>query len=55
MLLNRKYVCLICILRNKYSRLNNDLFRNHIGDNPLRDLCGVVDDITRYVFIVETI
>ena len=32
------------------SSLNNDLFRNHILDNPLCDLCGVVEDATHYYF-----
>ena len=37
-------------LRNKYSSVNNDLFRNHIRDNPLCDLCGVIEDGTHYFF-----
>ena len=28
----------------------NDLFRNHILDNPLCDLCGVVEDTNHYFF-----
>ena len=37
-------------LRNKCSSVNNDLFRNHISDNPLCDLCGVIEDVTHYFF-----
>ena len=32
------------------SSLNNDLFRNHVRDNPLCDLCGVIVDATHYFF-----
>ena len=37
-------------LRNKYSGLNGDLFRNHIRNNPFCDLCGVVEDAYHYFF-----
>ena len=37
-------------LRNNCSNLNDDLFRNHIRDNPLCDLCGVIEDATHYFF-----
>ena len=39
-------------LRNNCSSLNNDLFRNHVCDNPLCDLCGVilVEHATIYLF-----
>ena len=30
--------------------LNNDLYINHIRDNPLCDLCGVVEDAIHYFF-----
>ena len=29
-------------LRNNCSSLNNDLFRNHVHDNPLCEWCGVM-------------
>ena len=29
---------------------NYDLFRNHIRDNHLSDLCGVIEDGTHYYF-----
>ena len=37
-------------LRNNCSNLNDDLFRNHIHDNPLCDLCGKVEDAIHYFF-----
>ena len=38
------------LLRNNCSSLNNNLFRNHVCDNPLCDLCGVIEDATHYFF-----
>ena len=37
-------------LRNNCSSLNNDLFRYHIRDNPLCDLCGMVEYTIHYFF-----
>ena len=37
-------------LRNDCSSLNNDLFRNHVRDNPLCEWCGVMEDATHFVF-----
>ena len=37
-------------LRNNCSSLNNDIFRNHVCDNPLCDLCGVIEDAIHYFF-----
>ena len=37
-------------LRNKCSGLNRDLFRNHIGNTPLCDLCDVVENAYHYFF-----
>ena len=37
-------------LRNKFSGLNSDLFSNHIRNNPLCDLCNVVDDPYHHFF-----
>ena len=37
-------------LRNKCSGLNGDLFRNHIRNYPLCDLCDVVEDAYHYFF-----
>ena len=37
-------------LRNKCSSLNNDLFRNHVRDNPLCEWCGVMENATHFVF-----
>ena len=42
-------------LRNNCSSLNNDLFRNHVRDNPLCEWCGVMDDATHSSFIVFNI
>ena len=36
--------------RNKGISLNSDLFRNHIRNNPLCDLCDVVEDAYHYFF-----
>ena len=35
-------------LRNNCSSLNSDLFRNHISNNPLCDLCNVAEDAYHY-------
>ena len=42
---------------NRYSSViharfgnNNDLFRNHVRDNPLCEWCGVMEDATRLFF-----
>ena len=39
-------------LRNNCSSLNNysDLFRNNLRDNPICDLCGMVEDLIHYFF-----
>ena len=37
-------------LRNNCSSLNSDLFGNHVRDNPLCDLLGVIEDATHYFF-----
>ena len=37
-------------LKNKCSDLNSDLFRNRIRNNPLCDLCDLVEDAYRYFF-----
>ena len=37
-------------LVNNCRSLNNGPFRNHIRDNPLCDLCGVIEDATHYFF-----
>ena len=37
-------------LRNKCSGLNSDLFRNHIHNNTLCDLCDAVEDAYHYFF-----
>ena len=37
-------------LRNNCSAPNSDLFRNHIRNNPLCDLCDVVEDAYHYFF-----
>ena len=42
-------------LRNNCSSLNNDLFRNHVRDNPLCKWCGVMEDATHSSFIVLNI
>ena len=50
---NRYISVLHARLRNRCSNLNNDLYLNHIRDNPLCDLCGVVEDAIHYFFVVE--
>ena len=47
---NRYISILHARLRNSCSNLNNDLYLNHIRDNPLCDLCGVVEDTIYYFF-----
>ena len=47
---NRYISVLHARLRNRCSNLNNDLYINHIRDNPLCDLCGVVEDAIHYFF-----
>ena len=47
---NRYTTVIRARLRNKCSSVNNDLFRNHIRDNPLCDLCGVIEDANHYFF-----
>ena len=37
-------------LRNNCSTLINDLFRNHVRDNPLCEWCGVMEDATNFFF-----
>ena len=36
--------------KNNCSSLNSDLFRNHIHNNPLFDLCDVIEDAYHYFF-----
>ena len=38
------------LMRNNCSGLNSDLFRNHIRNNPLCDLCDVAEDAYHYFF-----
>ena len=52
---NRHISILHARLRNNCSNLNNDLLRNHIRDNPLCDLCGMVEDASHYFLIVESL
>ena len=47
---NRYISILHARLRNNCSNLNNDLFRNHLRDNPLCDLCGMIEDAIHYFF-----
>ena len=47
---NRYISILHARLRNNCSNLNNDLFRNHLRDNPLCDLCGMLEDAIHYFF-----
>ena len=47
---NRYILALHAWLRNMCSNLNNDLDINHMRDNPLCDLCGVVEDAIHYFF-----
>ena len=37
-------------LRKNCSSLYNDLFRNHVRDNPLCERCGVMEDATHFFF-----
>ena len=37
-------------LRNNSSSVNNDLFRNHVRDNPLCEWCGVMGYATHFFF-----
>ena len=37
-------------LRNNCGSINNDLFRNHVRDNPLCEWCGVMEDATHFCF-----
>ena len=47
---NRYISVLHARLRYMCSSLNNDLFRSYICDNPLCDLCGVVEKAIQYFF-----
>ena len=47
---NRYMSVLHARLRNKCSGLNSDLFSHHIRNNPLCDLCNVVDDPYHHFF-----
>ena len=47
---NRYISILHARLRNNCSNLNNDLFRNHLRDNPLCDLCGMIEDAIHFFF-----
>ena len=47
---NRYISVLHAQLRNNCSNLNNDLFRNNLRDNPLCDLCGMIEDAIHYFF-----
>ena len=47
---NRHISILRARFRNNCSNLNNDLSRNHRRDNPLCDLCGMVEDAIHYFF-----
>ena len=47
---NRYMSVLHARLRNKCSGLNSGLFRNHIRNNPICDLCDVVEDAYHYFF-----
>ena len=49
--IGNKYISILhARLRNNCSNFNNDLFRNHLRDNPLCDLCGMVEDAIHYFF-----
>ena len=37
-------------LRKNCNSLNNDLFTNHVRDNPLCEWCGVMEDATHVFF-----
>ena len=47
---NRHISILHARFQNNCSNLNNDLFRNHLRDNPLCDLCGMVEDAIHCFF-----
>ena len=47
---NRYMSVLHARLRNNCSGLNSDLFRNHISNNPLCDLCNVAEDAYHFFF-----
>ena len=47
---NRHISILHARLRNNCSILKNIFFRNHLRDNPLCDLCGMVEDAIHYFF-----
>lgn len=46
----RKFSVLHCRLRNNCSNLNNDLFHNHLKDNPLCDCLEEAEDAEHYIF-----
>ena len=52
---NRYISMLHARLRNNCSNLNNDLFRNHLRDYPLCDLCGMKKTPSTTSFIVESL
>ena len=37
-------------LRNNCSSLNDDLFRNHVRNNPLCEWCSVMEDAIHFLF-----
>ena len=47
---NRYSSVIYARLRNNCSSLNNDVFRNHVGDKPLCEWCGVMEDATQFFF-----
>ena len=47
---NRYTSVIYARLRNNCSNLNNDLFKKHVYDNPLCDLCDVIEDAVHYFF-----
>ena len=47
---NRYISILHARLKNRCSKLNNDLYIYHIRDNPLCHLCGVEEDAIHYFF-----
>ena len=51
---NRHISIMLARLRNNCSNLNNDLFRNHIHDNPLCDLFGMVQVAIHFFFHCRT-
>ena len=38
------------LCRNNCSSLNNDLIRNHVRDNLLCELCGLIEDAIHFFF-----